>query len=262
LYWLWSAVLGQRYRLSQPTIELGQNIARIVIALLIGGLLALFGQVYQTGADPWQLFALWSLLISLMVMTSGQAVMWVLWSVLINVALVLYVDTQPVWLILLGHLEHAVWLFLAVNSVLWLLLLLLNNESKPFINSLSRFRVSQPWAQQLQAMAMLMCLTYMGMVAVTEWQDQGVLFGLVSLLGLAGLYGYYRHRHLDLAMLALWSLSMMTLVITVIIEMIDTWDSGFTLFLVSIAIITMTTVAVKWLNNIRQQSNQPPLTET
>ena len=33
-----------------------------VAAVLIGALFALIGQIYQTGADPWQLFALWSLL--------------------------------------------------------------------------------------------------------------------------------------------------------------------------------------------------------
>ena len=32
-----------------------------LLALLgIGGLFAFFGQTYQTGADPWQLFALWA----------------------------------------------------------------------------------------------------------------------------------------------------------------------------------------------------------
>jgi len=38
--------------------------ALMVAAILVGALLALFGQTYQTGADPWQLFAYWALLIS------------------------------------------------------------------------------------------------------------------------------------------------------------------------------------------------------
>ncbi|VTU06988.1 Uncharacterized membrane-anchored protein [Actinobacillus indolicus] len=33
-----------------------------VSLIVIGALLALIGQIYQTGADPWQLFALWTLL--------------------------------------------------------------------------------------------------------------------------------------------------------------------------------------------------------
>ena len=39
--------------------------ALLVAAILLGVLLALFGQTYQTGADPWQLFALWALLYTL-----------------------------------------------------------------------------------------------------------------------------------------------------------------------------------------------------
>ena len=35
-----------------------------LLALLgIGGLFAYFGQTHQTGADPWQLFALWAALV-------------------------------------------------------------------------------------------------------------------------------------------------------------------------------------------------------
>ena len=34
------------------------------MALLTGALLALTGQTYQTGADPWQLFAVWAALIT------------------------------------------------------------------------------------------------------------------------------------------------------------------------------------------------------
>lgn len=33
-----------------------QRVALTAASLLVGVLLALFGQVYQTGADPWQLF--------------------------------------------------------------------------------------------------------------------------------------------------------------------------------------------------------------
>ena len=35
----------------------------LLALLAIGGLFAYFGQTYQTGADPWQLFALWAALV-------------------------------------------------------------------------------------------------------------------------------------------------------------------------------------------------------
>lgn len=255
-YGLWTFVLARRYRLSQHTITLGHTVARVLIALLIGGLLALFGQIYQTGADPWQLFALWSLFISVMVIISGQAVMWVIWSVLINVALMLYVDSRPVWLVLMGQREHAVWLFLLVNAVLWLMLSVLNGDLKG-LRRLQHYRLTQTWALQVQALALMVCLTYMGMAAVLEWRDFGLSFGLASSLGLAGLYGYYRHVRLDLVMLALWSLSVIILLMTLIMKLLGDWASGWSLFWLSIVIIVMTTVTVKWLKSLRQQEIKP-----
>lgn len=58
--------------------------------ILIGIFMAVFGQVYQTGADSYQLFALWSLLIVPLVFISRFAALWYLWFILINVAFSLY----------------------------------------------------------------------------------------------------------------------------------------------------------------------------
>ena len=61
-------------------------------AVATGGLLALIGQTYQTGADPWQLFALWTVLIIPWVFTVRSVFLSVLWMVLINTALYLWID--------------------------------------------------------------------------------------------------------------------------------------------------------------------------
>ncbi|MEM6456810.1 MAG: DUF2157 domain-containing protein, partial [Acidobacteriota bacterium] len=39
------------------------KLALLTSSVLVGVCLAVFGQVYQTGADPWELFASWALLI-------------------------------------------------------------------------------------------------------------------------------------------------------------------------------------------------------
>lgn len=44
---------------SPPTLR---RVALTSASLLVGVLLALFGQVYQTGADTWQLFFTWAVL--------------------------------------------------------------------------------------------------------------------------------------------------------------------------------------------------------
>ncbi|MDT0629172.1 DUF2157 domain-containing protein [Alteromonas sp. W364] len=58
--------------------------------LAVGALMALFGQTYQTGADPWQLFFNWALVVTPWVLVSRFAPIWMLWLALLNVALVLF----------------------------------------------------------------------------------------------------------------------------------------------------------------------------
>jgi uncharacterized membrane protein len=61
------------------------NRARSALALLallsIGALFAFYGQTYQTGADPWQLFALWAALALPLALAARSDVVWVAWIV-------------------------------------------------------------------------------------------------------------------------------------------------------------------------------------
>ena len=68
-------------------------------ALMTGALLALIGQTYQLGADPWQLFALWAILILPWAFAARQPDLWLLSLLLANVALGLrpLFDPNPTW---------------------------------------------------------------------------------------------------------------------------------------------------------------------
>lgn len=59
-------------------------------AFLVGVLFAVFGQVYQTGADPYGLFLVWALLILPWVLIGRQTGLWLLWLLLLNLTLILY----------------------------------------------------------------------------------------------------------------------------------------------------------------------------
>ncbi len=52
--------------------------------------MAVFGQIYQTGADAYQLFVGWSLLISGWVVISNFLPIWTIFILLINTSLILY----------------------------------------------------------------------------------------------------------------------------------------------------------------------------
>lgn len=64
--------------------------ARTALALLatiaVGALFAYFGQAYQTGADPWQLFALWAGLTIPLCFGARSDSVWSLWAAIASVA--------------------------------------------------------------------------------------------------------------------------------------------------------------------------------
>jgi hypothetical protein len=66
-----------------------------LLALLsIGGLLAYFGQTYQTGADAWQLFALWSLLALPLALAVRSDALWTPWALVAMTAITLWSQTH------------------------------------------------------------------------------------------------------------------------------------------------------------------------
>ena len=87
----------------------------ILLSLLTGALLALSGQVYQTGADTFELFAWWAVLILPWVLVSRFSPLWLVWLGLLNLAAFFYF--QIAW-----DFEAMFWALFGLNTlalVLW-----------------------------------------------------------------------------------------------------------------------------------------------
>ena len=100
--------------------------ALFATAVLTGVLLALVGQVYQTGADTFELFALWAAAIVVWVVAGRQPALWLLWLALVDIAVVLYFRTAAGAAFgLAGFLfapREALWIVFALDSaalVVW-----------------------------------------------------------------------------------------------------------------------------------------------
>ena len=67
--------------------------------LCTGGLFAYFGQTYQTGADPWLLFAVWATLSLPLCWSVRSDVVWTPWALVAMTAITLWVQahTQYAW---------------------------------------------------------------------------------------------------------------------------------------------------------------------
>lgn len=66
----------------------------VLLLLCVGGLLAFFGQTYQTGADPWQLFACWALLALPLLLAVRGDMLWTLWVLVAATAIALWLYSQ------------------------------------------------------------------------------------------------------------------------------------------------------------------------
>ncbi len=92
--------------------------ARAPLALLsflgMGALFAYFGQTYQTGADAWQLFALWALLSLPLCLGARSDVLWAPWALVMMTAISLCTYA------FLGHRWRAQPDDLATHGVAWI----------------------------------------------------------------------------------------------------------------------------------------------
>jgi len=94
--------------------SIGGRAALFASAFLVGVLFAVFGQVYQTGADPYGLFVAWSILILPLAIIGRQAALWILLQTLLVLALIMYwtqvIDPPNGWWQLAQLLGPLVWL--------------------------------------------------------------------------------------------------------------------------------------------------------
>lgn len=67
-----------------------KNILLTGAAMLVGALFAVFGQIYQTGADAYDLFLGWTLFIAIWVFVSNFPPLWFIFLGLVNLAINLY----------------------------------------------------------------------------------------------------------------------------------------------------------------------------
>ncbi|HMS66543.1 MAG TPA: DUF2157 domain-containing protein [Saprospiraceae bacterium] len=75
--------------------KLSQDIKHILLtgsAILIGVLFAVYGQIYQTGANAYDFFLGWTLFTIIWAVIADYAVLWVLFILLINTTIFLYAE--------------------------------------------------------------------------------------------------------------------------------------------------------------------------
>ena len=97
----------------------------LVALLATGALFASFGQTYQTGADPWQLFALWAVLTLPLCLGLRADVLWAPWVLLALTAVALWIQAHT------GHRWRVLPHDFSVHLVGWIAALALTIAMSP-----------------------------------------------------------------------------------------------------------------------------------
>ena len=178
----------------------------LLATLALGALLAFVGQTYQTGADPWQLFAAWAALALPWVLAARRALLWAAWLLLAALALALW--GLPLELARHGLAHPRLQLALAGWALLlalpWLLTRL-GLAPPRHAHWLAGARAPSLLLMRVAALAVLPVWVAMGLAGLVDWGG-GALYAICLLLIAAagGLMARLRDvAALGLALLAL-----------------------------------------------------------
>ncbi|MEO3877139.1 DUF2157 domain-containing protein [Rheinheimera fenheensis] len=218
-----------------------QRVALFSGSLLTGALLALIGQIYQTGADIWQLFAAWAALITPLVLLSKSRASYLLWFVILELALWRYLDSRSrFWLLDSAQM-------LSLFCLLNLLLLLFAEFALPRLGVCQHKPLC--W---LAGLALLLPLSIGAIMGVWEAEYRINLICYIMLAGVMALW-YYRLQR-DLLIFALLLFSAIT-VSTVLLARLMGGAGGFFLFnLLALYVIACSAGATLWLKRLLREA--------
>lgn len=253
--------------------QLIRQLLLLIASIITGSLLALFGQIYQTGADTWQLFFAWAILITPWVVIARFPALWLLWLGLINAFLLLYLDvanlqfidhrlqniSQVAVLALFNFIAFYSWLIGFDNktsSIPYLFHRINVKKSTAQINS-AQTNSSLHWSTYVVGFLSTFFMTYLAIVTVFDngniW---ATLIATIVWLGWCGfmLWQFYQRR-LDLLMLTYLSFSIITVVMFWVGKwLLDDFEGGGFLLL-ALLLIGMSSAAVVWLRKVAYINN-------
>lgn len=208
--------------------------------LMLGGLLALIGQTYQTGADTWELFALWAALALPWAVAARHAVHWLTWAAILNIAWSLWLQESArswgLWrgdepLLLIGLLNLALLALWELAGRCW-------PECGGAVG------------RRLLALAAMLPLTLLAMSHVSDpgsarWAGVPPMYGVpcwAFATAALGLYGLRVRR--DLPVLALLALGIIGVVSTALHEwLLAPLGDTAGLLLIAVAVVAQATAA-------------------
>jgi uncharacterized membrane protein len=254
--WNWHALLPwQKFGLIETALvlcaigaawrkleTLGGRLFLTAACVMVGVFLAVFGQIYQTGADAFELFLGWAALIFPWVLLGRFGALWMLWLLLLNAALCLSWQQVDFWAKVGAH----DWTNFAIVVALLNALALAARESGA--RRYDWLREPALRGTPLALVFLPLTIANIWFIAGTRWRE-GSVEPAVAFIVAAGLaYWVYRKIWPDLFCLAGVVLSLSILVVTLLGRALLVGSHDSAAFLL-VAVLTLAVFggAVAWL---------------
>jgi uncharacterized membrane protein len=237
------AALGFVWRLGLEGVA--GKVALFGAALLVGALFALIGQIYQTGADPWELFAAWAGAILPWVLLARLPALWLAWLVLLNLALSLYYHTFGLMFGMLFAPEKLLWMLFGLNTVALLAWELTAGGPES---------THERWSVRLLATASGTLATMLALSHIFGG-SRGAEWGLPAwLVWLGAAYLCYRHWLRDVYVLAGGVLSAIVVLTSLMAKQMKFNDAGALLF-IGLVVIGLSAAGGYWLKTVANEGD-------
>jgi uncharacterized membrane protein len=221
------------------------NAALLAASLAVGALLALIGQIYQTGADTFELFIAWALLILPWVLMARLPALWVLWLVILHVAYVFYMQTfGTLWGFFLKSEQMLVGmaLFDCCALIVWEWL------------AARREWMRGRWVPRLLALTAGTAVTVLAIYFILNNRyASGWWYFALYLIVMAGMYGGYRYKIPDLFMLAGSALSVIVVATTWLANALPHNYGAGSFLLLGVFSMLATAAAAWWLRQLAHE---------
>ncbi|MBP7644004.1 MAG: DUF2157 domain-containing protein [Saprospiraceae bacterium] len=220
--------------------KLSQDIKHILLtgsAILIGVLFAVYGQIYQTGANAYDFFLGWTLFTVIWAVIANYAVLWVLFILLINTTIFLYAEQVA------DHWSDIFVMALqfVINSLF--LIYFLKRPKDPEVKT-------PEWFINLMAISAVSFATLgivNGIFNTYEVSFLALIIITLALYGLAIKYGWENHKTIYFAIIPL------SIIIIIAALLIKISYDAIMFFVITLFVIGSVTLVIKNLIDLQKK---------
>lgn len=222
--------------------EVYRNLALFFSSFMIGSLFAVYGQVYQTGADTWILFRNWAIFLIIPILVTGYYSILTLFSVIVAIATSFYLDL---------YLSGPIVLFL--GSLIFGIILMIY----PLLQKKFNFKFNNIFYNTMTGV-FYVCFITSGFIA-TIVDEYSVIATMLYILFIGGVYlvAYKQLKKLTVKILSITSLGFfgVAFLIKLAKEMLY-GDISFYIFLSLLVIIGTIATIIKSISKIENENIQ------